>query len=439
MTDKKPIRVSIIGAGPGGLVLAQILRQDPRFSVAVYERGVRDGSGISSLAGFRILVPPSILEDLRSQLPASVATLIDDAIGVPQAQGNRVAFMDEQCRLICRLDVQQSRDMCSVSRWKLREALLHGAEDIVKFGKEFSSYEQLDGESGDVKVRFADGDEIECDILVGADGAGSKVRKLLLPNSQRSASGLTVVYFKAPFTPETEAMIPWKSGCVAITPRRSMVVAYYKDRQRPYGPYDLENIDPAHSFLMFGLGCYTNEFVNRSKHPDKMTPEELKDECLARAKNWNPLLRALIALSVPSSVFLSHVKTQDPIEPWESGRVTLLGDAAHSMTPYLGKGASSAIIDAMSLAKALKSEPKPGQGDFLKAQLSIYEEAMLKHGFEAARQSMTAQKFTFNAGDTPWKCWWRNLALKAWDWWMSHPPAINEDFPVSYSEMKKYV
>ncbi|KAF5625331.1 monooxygenase FAD-binding protein [Fusarium tjaetaba] len=443
MTDQKPkpIRVAIIGAGPGGLVLAQILRQDPRFSVTVYERGVRDGSGTSSLVGFRILVSPSILDDLRSQLPAPVATLIDDAIGITQAQGNRVAFMDEKCGLICRLDVQQSRDMCSVSRWKLREALMHGAEDIVEFGKQFSSYEQLGGESGDVKVKvhFADGDEIECDVLVGADGAGSKVRKLLLPNSQRSASGLTVVYFKAPFTPETEAMIPWKSGCVAMTPRRSMVVAYYKDRQRPYGPYDLEKIDPADSFLMFGLGCYTNEFENQSKHPDEMTPEELKDECLARAKNWNPLLRALIALSVPSSVFVSHVKTQDPIKPWESGRVTLLGDAAHSMTPYLGKGASSAIIDAMSLAKALKSEPKQGQGDFLKAQLSIYEEEMLKHGFEASRQSMVAQKFTFNAGDTPWKCWWRNLALKAWDWWMSHPPAMEEDFPVSYSEMKKGV
>ncbi|KAF5577209.1 monooxygenase FAD-binding protein [Fusarium pseudoanthophilum] len=440
MTDQKPkpIRVAIIGAGPGGLVLAQILRQDPRFNVTVYERGVRDGSGVNSLVGFRILVSPSVLDDLRSQLPVSVATLIDDAIGVSQAQGNRVAFMDEKCGLICRLDVQQSRDMCSVSRWKLREALLHGAEDIVEFGKQFSSYEQLGGESGGVKVHFADGDEIECDVLVGADGAGSKVRKLLLPNSQRSASGLTVVYFKAPFTPETEAMIPWKSGCVAMTPRRSMVVAYYKDRQKPYGPYDLEKIDPADSFLMFGLGCYTDEFENQSKHPDDMTPEELKDECLARAKNWNPLLRALIALSVPSSVFVSHVKTQDPIQPWESGRVTLLGDAAHSMTPYLGKGASSAIIDAMSLAKALKSEPKQGQDDdFLKAQLSIYEEAMLKHGFEAARQSMTAQKFTFNAGDTPWKCWWRNLALKAWDWWMSHPPAIEEDFPVSYSEMKK--
>ncbi|KAH6995943.1 hypothetical protein BKA56DRAFT_570315 [Ilyonectria sp. MPI-CAGE-AT-0026] len=429
MSEQKPLSVAIIGAGPGGLVLAQILHQDPRFSVTVYERGTRGGSDTSTLVGYRILVPPSILDSLRDQLPAACAALIDGAVGVPQSQGNRVGLMDEKCGLICRMDVQQSRDMCSISRWKLREALLHGADEFVKFGKVFSSYEEIKEEEGGVRVRFDDGDEIECDVLVGADGAGSKVRKQLLPSSSRTASGLTVIYFKAPFTPETEAMIPWKSGCVAMTPRRSMVVAYYKDRQKPYGPYDLQNIDPADSFLMFGMGCYTDEFVNQNKHPDEMTPEELKDECLARAKDWNPLLRALIALSVPNSVFVSHVKTQDPIGPWETGRVTLLGDAAHSMTPYLGKGASSAIIDAMSLADALKSQSKQGQEISLTARISTYEKDMLKHGFEAARQSMMAQKFSFNAGDTPWKSWWRNLALKALDWWIVHPPKITEEFP----------
>lgn len=107
------------------------------------------------------------------------------------------------------------------------------------------------------------------------------------------------------------------------------MVSYYKNPQKPYGPFDLEKIDPADSFLMLGLGCYTDEFVHQSKHPDEMTPEELKDECLAREKDWNPLLRELIMLCVPSSVYVSHVKTQDPIEPWETGTVTLLGDAAH--------------------------------------------------------------------------------------------------------------
>lgn len=214
MSEQKPLRVAIIGAGPGGLVLAQILHKDPRFSVTVYERGTRGGSDTSTLVGYRILVPPSVLDSLRDQLPAACVALIDGAVGVPQSQGNRVGLMDEKCGLICRMDVQQSRDMCSISRWRLREALLHGAEEFVKFGKQFSSYEEVKGEEGGVRVRFGDGDEIECDVLVGADGAGSKVRKQLLPSSSRTASGLTVIYFKAPFTPETEAMIPWKSGCV---------------------------------------------------------------------------------------------------------------------------------------------------------------------------------------------------------------------------------
>ncbi|KAI2631942.1 hypothetical protein GGR54DRAFT_7315 [Hypoxylon sp. NC1633] len=435
MSEQKPLRVAIIGAGPGGLVLAQLLKDDPRFDVTVYERGNRDGTGISSLVGFRILLPAPILDRLRNLLPASVTTLAERAVGLTQSQGNRVAFMDEHCRLICRVDLQVSRELCSTSRWKLREALLHDTDDLVKFGKAFSSYEELGGEKGGVRARFADGDEIECDLLVGADGAGSKVRKQLLPNSHRTPSGITVIYFKAPFTPETEAMIPWKSGCVAITPRRSMVVAYYKDLQKPYGPYDLQKIDPGDSFLMLGLGCYTNEFVNQSKHPDEMTPEELKDECIARARNWSPLLRALIALAVPSSVFVSHVKTQDPIQPWETGRVTILGDAAHSMSPYLGKGASSAMRDAMELAEALKQ----GEEQSLTARLATYEKEMLKAGFEAARQSMMVQSFSFNSGDTSWKSWWRNLALKALDWWIPHPPEVTEDFPVSYSEKKKDV
>ncbi|KAL4738981.1 hypothetical protein BDV11DRAFT_170480 [Aspergillus similis] len=52
---------------------------------------------------------------------------------------------------------------------------------------------------------------------------------------------------------------------------------------KPYGPYNLETIDPDDSFLMIGLSCYTNEFQHKLKQPTKMTPEELKDECLAEA------------------------------------------------------------------------------------------------------------------------------------------------------------
>lgn len=208
------LRVAIIGAGPGGLVLAQLLRDDPRFAVTVYERGSPEVKG-ASLTGYRILITPDILDSLRSQLPADVRALLDKAVGLSQPNGNRMCFMDEMCQVKCRLDVPASRSMSSISRWKLRRALLSGSSDFVKFGRVFSSYE-IDGANG-VKVSFADGEYVHCDLLVGADGAGSRVRKQLLPGSGRSSTDVTVIYFKAPFTPETEAMIPWESGVLVNT------------------------------------------------------------------------------------------------------------------------------------------------------------------------------------------------------------------------------
>lgn len=214
-----PLRVAIIGAGPGGLVLAQLLRHDERFEVTVYERGTIQGNGVS-LVGFRILLASAVLDTLRLRLPPDVRDLVDRAVGTPHRQGNRVAFTDETLHVKARLDVEISRTLNSVSRWKLRNALLSGHESFLKFGRKFTSYEE--NEDG-VKVNFEDGETVHCDVLVGADGAGSRIRKQLLPNSTRSDSGVTVLYFKAPFTPETEAMLPWVSGSMVkpfLSPKR---------------------------------------------------------------------------------------------------------------------------------------------------------------------------------------------------------------------------
>lgn len=107
------------------------------------------------------------------------------------------------------------------------------------------------------------------------------------------------------------------------------MVSYFKDQLSPYRPYNLQSINVNDSIPMYSLSCYTNEFINQSKYPDEMSPEELKDDCLARAQYWHPLFKSLIALAVAESVVVSHVKTQHKIKPWVSRNVTLLGDAAH--------------------------------------------------------------------------------------------------------------
>ncbi|TQV96694.1 FAD binding domain-containing protein [Cordyceps javanica] len=442
-TENSPLRIAIIGAGIGGLVLAQLLKNDARYSVTVYERGPAEGAG-NSLVGFRILVVPEIFQRLRDQVEPQVQELLANAVGVPKMHGNRACFMDQHCRVKYRADNQAARSAISISRWKLRTALLHGLGNSVAFNMQFCSYDQDDDQ---VKVTFSNGQTVACDVLVGADGAGSRVRKQLLPDSTRRDTGVTIIYFKAPLTPETEAMIPWGSGGLVLTPRQSMVISYFKNPKKPYGPYDLQKIDPEDSFLMIGLGCYTNEFHNKTKSPDQMTAEELKDECLSRARDWHPLLKSLIAITVPSSVFISYLRTQELITPWHTGRVTILGDAAHrygflmrlclsepnqflggSMTPYLGRGATSAIFDAISLAESLKSED-----GCLTDRLGQYEKLMLDSGFTAAKNSMFIHNLVFPAGNSPWFARFRNLALCIADWFLPHPKNVDEKFPVTYS------
>ena len=207
--SRRPLRVAIIGAGPGGLVLAQLLNKDERFAVTVYERGTSKGDG-HSLAGFRILMPPATFDCLRGQVDTEVQELLDRAVGLPQPQGNCTCLMDQYCRIKYRSDAtEQARSMHSISRWRLRRALLHNSSNFVLFNRQFERYE---ADENSIRAFFADGESIECDVLVGADGAGSRIRKQLIPNSTRHDTGVTIIYFKAPFTPETEAMIPWGSG-----------------------------------------------------------------------------------------------------------------------------------------------------------------------------------------------------------------------------------
>jgi salicylate hydroxylase len=207
---KQVLRVAIIGAGVGGLVLAQLLRNNPNFSVQVYERGSKE-EGVSSLTGFRILLSKEMLAALRSRLPATVTDLLEKSVGIQPPGGQSIALLDEKGDIKLGLTPKDFRDASSVSRWKLRTALLEGLDDTIHWQTEYQSYESSDGV---VKLTFKDKDAEECDILVGADGAGSKVRKQLLPESKRDTLGITVLYFKMPLTRETELMMPYGSGCM---------------------------------------------------------------------------------------------------------------------------------------------------------------------------------------------------------------------------------
>ena len=78
---------------------------------------------------------------------------------------------------------------------------------------------------------------------------------------------------------------------------------------------------------------------------------------LERTRDWTAPGHDVIAATSPDAVTVGEVVAREPLERWTDGRVALLGDAAHAMTPFTGQGACQAIEDAVVLAECLRDEP----------------------------------------------------------------------------------
>jgi 2-polyprenyl-6-methoxyphenol hydroxylase-like FAD-dependent oxidoreductase len=107
-----------------------------------------------------------------------------------------------------------------ISRVALRQILAEGLEDTVAYGKTFQSFEKTQG--GEIVARFEDGSSTEGDVLVGADGAASRVRRPLLPDAKRVDTCLVLVMGKLPLDPLVRREAPsavFKGPTLVLGPR----------------------------------------------------------------------------------------------------------------------------------------------------------------------------------------------------------------------------
>jgi 2-polyprenyl-6-methoxyphenol hydroxylase-like FAD-dependent oxidoreductase len=108
---------------------------------------------------------------------------------------------------------------------------------------------------------------------------------------------------------------------------------------------------------------------------------------LDQIRGWHPGLSRLVELSPEGTVSRLPIKTSVPVEPWETGPVTLLGDAVHSMTPFRGIGANTALRDAQLLCRNLIGADLIDAVD-VRAAVADYEHRMREYGFQAVRASV---------------------------------------------------
>ena len=199
-----PLKVLIVGARTGGLCLAHGLKS-AGISVEVFER---DHTPFDRQAGYRLSINPIGNRALKECLPESLfQTLVKSS--VKPSRG--VSFLDERLRTLLSVDIPEMNPNSldserPITRIALRRILLDGLDDIVHFSKKFAGFE--DAPDGRVIVRFEDGSSATGDLLVGADGANSRVRAQLLPDAQRIETGLLAIGGKLGLNDKVRSITP---------------------------------------------------------------------------------------------------------------------------------------------------------------------------------------------------------------------------------------
>ncbi len=156
------------------------------------------------------------------------------------------------------------------------------------------------------------------------------------------------------------------------------------------GPVADIHLDNSRSYLMWAFGAQREKLGLAGRDIDRLSGEELRSAALAvmAARGWDERFQTLVRLAQPDTINALAIRTAVPVAPWRTQRITLLGDAIHSMTPYRGIGANVALKDAMRLRGALTAAA--GGGRPLLDAIHDYETDMMAYGFRAVRTSLHA-------------------------------------------------
>ena len=316
------MRVLICGAGVGGLALAVGLRR-AGIESAVFEKGPvgKLGSGLNLWSNsLRALREIGVEEQVRS-----VGTEIE-----------RHEFLTNTGKPIAswptaEMSRRAGAATVGVKRPELQQALANALDPkTLHAGATCVSFAQDDA---GVTLRLADGRAERGDVLVGADGANSAVRAQLLGDGEPRYSGY-VGYRAIIDTPPAEF---------------------------PPGLFRLYYGLQGAWILFYHVGKGRLYWLALSKQPAgaHAAGGALKAAVQARYADFADPVRKAIEATPAEAVTRSDMVDRDPAARWGEGRVTLLGDAAHPMTPNQGRGAGQALEDAVVLSRDLARATDP--------------------------------------------------------------------------------